>query len=198
MPPSDRRTGPTRRTPLALLIVAGALLVARVALGIWYEVHPAERPELVTWTSPPAPGRSTASGKPVLYVFTDDSPASRRAARELFSDPGAARAIESQFVPVRIEGSAGGRAGDDAELRARFGVERLPAFVVTSPDGGRFRKFSGYSNPQALMDSLSQARLEMMDLPFIRSRSFRFGTGPGPQGAPEPDSAGQRPGRSPR
>src|SRR5215831_14763347 len=195
MPPSDGRRGPTRQTPLVLLIVAGVLLVARVATGIWYEVHPGKPLDEVNWAPAPAPGRAAPSGKPVLYVFIDDSQdASQRLEREVFADARAAQMLESAFVPVRVSSSA----ADGAVLRARFGVTELPACVVTSPDGGRFRTIAGYTNAGALMDSLSAARMEMADLPFIRGRTFRFGVGgPAgiPGGTPEPDSAAQQPGR---
>ena len=193
MPPSER-AGPTRRTPLVLLIVAGALLVARVALGIWYEAHPEDRPDLVTWGAAPAPGHATATGKPVLYVFTDPANAdSRRLEREVFGDPGRVRMIEASFAPVRVEGSPSTDDARSAELRSRFGIVTVPSFVVTSPDGGRFRKFTGYSSAFALMDSLRQAQLSMADLPFIRPKGFHFQVGT-PPGATL-DSVDQVPGR---
>ena len=198
MPRSEARRGPTRSTPKALLIVAGVLLAARIALSLWYEIHPGAARDVVSWTSPPAPGATTSSGKPVLYVFTDDSQSdSRRFSRDVLADERNSRYLDGWFAPVTVDASksATPRA---AELRARFGVDQLPAFVVTSPDGARFRKFSGYSNPQAFVESLSQARGAMADLPFIRSRSFRFGASTGGPIQLETDSTAQRPGRSPR
>ena len=199
MPPSEARRGPTRSTPKALLIVAGVLLAARIALSLWYEVHPGAKQDIVSWALPPAPGATTRSGKPVLYVFTDDSqPDSRRFSRDVLADERNSRYLDGWFAPVKVDASAKSATPHAAELRSRFGVDQLPAFVVTSPDGGRFRKFSGYSNPQAFVESLSQARGAMADLPFIRSRSFRFGASTGGPIQLETDSTAQRPGRSPR
>ena len=42
MPTSERRSGPTRAVPLVLLVVAGALLVARIVLGILEPPRPDE------------------------------------------------------------------------------------------------------------------------------------------------------------
>ncbi|HTO92334.1 MAG TPA: thioredoxin family protein [Candidatus Sulfotelmatobacter sp.] len=194
--PRSERGGPTRRTPLALLVVAATLLLARLGVGIWYEAHPEDRPDLVSWTPAPAAGRATPTGKPVLYVFTDPaSKDSRRAEREVFADPALAQRIQAQFAPVRVEGPLVSPDPGARELRARFGVETLPAFVVTSPDGARFRKLEGYTSSYALMDSLRRAQLEMMDLPFIRGKSFRFQVGTPPPGAFPPDSLDQVPGR---
>jgi hypothetical protein len=199
MPPSDKRRGPTRSTPKALLIVAGALLAARIALSLWYEIQPGAKPEVVNWTSPPAPGATTPSGKPVLYVFTDDTQSdSRRFSRDVLADERNARYLDGWFAAVKVDRSGKPPMPRAAEFRARFGVDRAPTFVVTSPDGGRFRKFSGYTNTQALAESLAQARQAMSDLPFIRSRSFRVGASTGGPIQLETDSTAQRPGRSPR
>ncbi len=43
MPPADVHVGDTRRTPRALLVLAGALLLARIVLTVWVRQHaPAE------------------------------------------------------------------------------------------------------------------------------------------------------------
>ena len=42
MPTSEGRSGPTRAMPLVLLVVAGALLVARIVLGILEPPRPNE------------------------------------------------------------------------------------------------------------------------------------------------------------
>ena len=39
MPPAEARTGDTRRTPRTLLVLAGALLVARIVLTVWVRQH---------------------------------------------------------------------------------------------------------------------------------------------------------------
>jgi hypothetical protein len=41
------RSGPTRATPVLLLAIAGVLLVARIAFGIYEHAHPIVRPPVV-------------------------------------------------------------------------------------------------------------------------------------------------------
>src|SRR5881628_2623537 len=65
------RSRSTRSTPVALLALAGVLLVARVALGIYESVRPLERKSLVEWRQPGAgEAEASASRKLLLYLFT--------------------------------------------------------------------------------------------------------------------------------
>jgi hypothetical protein len=52
--PGARRSGPTRAMPVALLAIAGLLLVARVALGIYEHAHPIVRPPTIQVPSIPS------------------------------------------------------------------------------------------------------------------------------------------------
>lgn len=193
MPPTDAH-GPTRATPKVLLVVAGALLVARVALGLVDVVNPDARPELVTWTDRSAAvERARSSGRLLLYAFTDRADGrSRKLAGALFADERAAQQLQQRFVAVRIEGRPGDDDPEVAALRQRFGVHQLPALVVASPDGAKFRTVAGFENAGKSLQDLTEAQMEMMDLPFVRpSRGFqfRFGGG-GRHGAPDSLGAG--------
>src|SRR6266446_4908136 len=124
MPPSDGLRGPTRSTPVTLMVVAGLLLVARVALGIWDAANPESRPELVNWTAPAAAvDEARARGRLLLYAFTDRGvPASRKLAAEIFADAQSAQRIDKQFVAVRLEGKPADDSPEIAELRARYKI----------------------------------------------------------------------------
>ena len=93
--PWPLRSGSTRATPVVLLAVVGALLVARIALGIYEHVRPAERANLVEWRDPTAgEAEARAAGRLVLYYFTPDGvPSCRQMNREVFGDPRMATAI---------------------------------------------------------------------------------------------------------
>lgn len=177
--PASERHGSTRATPAALVIVAALLLVARVAFGIIDATHPENRPELVQWTSPSeAPAIARTTGRLILYVFTDAGGASRKLAGELFTNPEAAKQLENRFIAVRIDGDPAHDTPADAALRAKFGVHAAPALVVTNADGSKFHVVPAPANAAAAMQALSEAQMEVMDIPFQRGgRSFRFQIG---------------------
>src|SRR5438093_12989044 len=99
--PRAARSGPTRATPVLLLALAGALLVARVALGIIEHVRPVERADRVEWREPAAgEAEARADDRLLLYWFTrDGEPLGRQMSREVFADPRSAQMIQGQFVP---------------------------------------------------------------------------------------------------
>ena len=187
MPASDRH-GSTRTTPAVLLIAAAALLVARVAFGILDANHPEMRAELVQWTSPSeAETAARTTGRLILYAFTDDGAASRRLSGDLFANAGVAQQLQGRFIPVRIEGGPSHDTPESAALRSKFGVRAEPSLVVTNADGSKFRLVATPANGAAALQAMSEAQMEVMDIPFQRGgRSFRFQFG-NRRGAP-PDS----------
>src|SRR5437762_1380356 len=102
--PGATRSGPTRATPVVLIAVAAALLVARVALGIFEQVRPVERADRVEWREPAAgEAEARANDQLELYWFTREAdPVCRTLSREVFADPRAAASIQSQFIPIRV------------------------------------------------------------------------------------------------
>jgi hypothetical protein len=186
--PASERHGSTRTTPAALLILAAALLVARVAFGVIDATHPELRPELVQWTSPSeAAAAARSTGRLILYAFTDGGAASRRLAGDLFTNPDVAKQLEGRFIAVRVDGGPAHDTPDEAALRAKFGVGAEPALVVTNADGSKFQLVPTPANAPAALQALSAAQMEVMDLPFRPAgRSFRFQIG-NRHGAP-PDS----------
>jgi len=198
MPPSEAH-GSTRSTPKILLLVAAVLLVARVASGIIDETHPEKRAELIDWTAPSAaPDAARSSGRLILYAFTGHDRASRRFSGDLFTNAEVAKQIENRFVPVQIAGGPASDTPETAALRARFGVKSEPALVVTNADGSKVQSVPVTGGTAATLQALSQATMEVMDIPFQRGgRSFRFqfgghrgaaGVGPLPPATGEADS----------
>jgi hypothetical protein len=179
MPPTDGRSGPTRATPRVLLIVAGALLAARIALGVWDVASPDSRPELVTWHTFAEAQRSPVGGRRLmLYAFTDPRQrASRNLARDVFKSASLAGDLDRQFVSVRIEGTPDQDLPEEHALRARFGVTELPALVVATPDGERYKTIAGYHDAHTTMAALKNAQLEVMGLPFTHGGGFQFRVG---------------------
>ena len=174
--PASERHGSTRATPAVLMVAAAALLVARVAFGVIDATHPENRPELVEWTSPSeAAAAAHSSGRLIIYVFTDDGAASRKLAGDLFTNPDAAKQIAGRFIAVRFEGGPSHDTPESSALRAKFGVRAEPSFVVTNADGSKFQLVPAPASPAAALQALSEAQMEVMDIPFQRGgRSFRF------------------------
>ena len=175
MPPADAArtgTGSTRRRPTLLLIVAAALLVARVAIGVYEERHPPSLPDLVRWQAiEGAEARAHAEGRPVLYDFTAEwCPPCQLMQRELFADAAAAREIERSFVPVRVLDRVreeGRNAANVDSLQARFRVTSFPTLVVVPPTGDPV-VIVGYEGAGPTIQRLRAAMFESMVPPALR------------------------------
>jgi hypothetical protein len=164
---------------MVLLAVAVVLFATRIAVGVWDVASPDARPELVAWASPDEAARAAQSGgRLVLYAFVDPTQAeSRKLSHEVFASPNLAPAINREFVPVRIAVSSARPDADTEERLARFKVTAIPALVVTSPDGDRFKSLSGFHDARATHEFLQEAKLEVLGLPFMRGGGFQFRVG---------------------
>jgi hypothetical protein len=62
MPPTDTRTGDTRRDPHALLVAAALLLLLRAGVTVWEENHPPAPPDGIGGLTPQSAPRMIFSG----------------------------------------------------------------------------------------------------------------------------------------
>jgi len=148
-----------------LLVAALALLVIRVAVGIYEEGHPTSVPDLVRWQ--PIEGAEAASReqkRPVLYDFTAEWCLPCRAMqREVFGDPESAQEIERVFLPVRVLDrmrEEGGNAPEVDSLQRRFRVSSFPTLVVVPHGGGDPVVIVGYQGKQSTIQRLRAAQME--------------------------------------
>ena len=163
--PGPALSGSTRARPTVLLVAAAALMIARVATGIYEERHPTSVPDLVRWQ--PIEGAEAAAReqkRPVLYDFTAEWCVPCRAMqREVFGDPESAQEIERVFLPVRVLDrmrEEGGNAPEVDSLQRRFRVRSFPTLVVVPHGGGDPVVIVGYQGKRSTIQRLRAAQME--------------------------------------
>lgn len=167
MQPLDRRTTPagsTRKQPVALFVVAGLLLVARIVAGFYEAQHPPGFHDYVQW-QPIAHAEEQArkADKPVLYVFFDGSQeACRKMEREVFGDRKAAEKINTDFVPVKIPEERS--PVENQSLVDRYKVTTFPTLVVVDPALKEPQILKGYPDKSKIEGFLTDisVRLSMI------------------------------------
>ncbi|GAB4194592.1 MAG: hypothetical protein Kow00105_08820 [Phycisphaeraceae bacterium] len=99
---------------------------------------------------------SGETGKSMLVLFTADwcGPCNQMKAW-VFSDQNIAEAIESRFIPVKVDLTREGLP--DQYLADRYQVRAIPTLLTLMPDGEPISIASGYLNKTELMDWLDTA-----------------------------------------
>lgn len=183
MPSTDaaRPGGSTRRDPVWLWILTGALLVARVATGLYEERHPPRRPDVMPWVpAAAAPERARATGKPIFYDFSAEwcGPC-KRMESEVFSDEKRTAAIAQLVVPVHVvdrQQEDGRNPAIVDSLQRAHGVKAFPTLVIVGADGRAIEHVEGYMDAQDLVKWVTRASLKSrLGAPGGKAgASFRF------------------------
>ncbi len=164
MPPAEPNgsSGSSRPLPRLLLVLAAALLVARIGTGVWEQAHPPTAVNRVAWVEiDRAADEARRSHKPILYEFGADwcGPC-QLMAREVFADESHARQIGMTFVPVRVldrQREEGQNPPDVDRLENAYRITAFPTLVVAWPGESHFEITNGYRGPEATMDWLRRA-----------------------------------------
>lgn len=162
MPPAERRTGSTRFDPTWLLLVAAALFLGRVGLGVWERYHPAPKAEKVRWVAYDDAGAVAAvTGRPILYDFSAEwCEPCQQMAEGVFADEEKAKTLEGAVVPVRVLDRVreeGANAAWVDSLQREWNVDGFPTLVVYSPKTGRSLVNTGYGGPDRTLRWIAQS-----------------------------------------
>ena len=166
-------SGSTRITPMWLVVLALALLAARITLGIVEHAHPKLPPSLVRYDDPRgAEAAARLRGLPLLFVFVKEGQEeSQQLEAEVFADPALARLVNRGFVALRLAETAGGtRIQVGGDRAGRYHITKRPALVVANPENDRNVVLTGFPGRIPTAQWLARAPLEVgMDSPLGRS-----------------------------
>lgn len=161
MPPAETPRGNSRFDPMWLLMLAAALLLARIGVGVWESSHPPTGADLIHWVpAENAAMQSRSDGRPILYDFSAEWCGPCQAMkRDVFANRSRAQALQSLVVPVSVEDRVREDGRNPAavdSLQHAYAIYAFPSLVIASPTTGRFEKREGYSDPDETLQWIAR------------------------------------------
>jgi thioredoxin-related protein len=86
----------------------------------------------------------------VLELYLEGCPHCLRLAKETHTDQAVAAALNTRFIPVRLEGRS------HMDLVRKFNVPGAPTTIVFSPDGQELHRFAGFLPPDQYLQELEK------------------------------------------
>ena len=163
MAPTDAPR-PTRRDPVWLWLLAAALLVARVATGLWEERHPTEHADLVEWVpAEDAVAIAAEHSRPILYDFSAEwcGPC-HLMEQEVFDKEKSALEISQLVVPVHVvdrQHEDGRNSALVDSLQRAYSVQAFPTLVIVW-QGKLVDRMEGYPGAEELLGWLKHAAVK--------------------------------------
>jgi thiol:disulfide interchange protein len=148
-----------RAIPLALIVVAALLLVARIVSAV-VKTEPAGA---VQWLSiEDGLARARATNKPILFDFTADwcAPCHQLDAA-VFKNADFARRINAGFIPVRVvdrQQEEGQNRPDVAALQKQYAVRAFPTVVIADANGAERGRMEGFRDARQFERVMEQSR----------------------------------------
>ena len=147
-----------RRIPVALIVIAVLLLIARFTSS-----PPEQKKGAIDWVTPEA-GAVLArdSGKPLLLFFTAEwcGPCHMLEDR-VFADAAIAGRINERFVPVRVTDrieEEGKNTPRVAELKTRYAIRGFPTVVFTDGGGAEQARMEGFKGREEFVRVMEHVR----------------------------------------
>jgi thioredoxin-related protein len=86
----------------------------------------------------------------LLELYMDGCPHCMRLHHETHADAGVIQTVNSQYIPVRLEGRS------HMDIVKKFNVTGAPTTLVFEPDGKELHRFPGYYAPSDYLKQLAQ------------------------------------------
>lgn len=86
----------------------------------------------------------------VLEFYMEGCPHCQRLHRETHADQAVATALNTRFIPVRLEGR------NHMDLVRQFNVTGAPTAIILSPEGKELHRFAGFYPPLEYLQELAK------------------------------------------
>ncbi len=86
----------------------------------------------------------------VLELYMEGCPHCQRLHRETHADQAVAAALNTRFIPVRLEGRG------HMDIVKQFNVSGAPTTLILSPEGKELHRFAGFYPPQEYLKELEK------------------------------------------